>query len=292
MNNIKLKKILFLVVSFILMLACNLGNQLSEAEIQAQVDATMAAIHGQGDSPVFDFPAIPTFTRVPFEEAPGLSLFPVDDSDSGQTGSVNNYPACPGALTSRVQVGMTIQVTTSGKVPKLGIRPQPTLDSKKMFELKSGKKMEVLDGPVCADNSYFWYVDTPKGDGWVREGNTEFYFVDPLGQSSGAPQPQEPAPQPTGAPQVPACPGSLPTRVQVGMTIRVTTSGKVPKLGIRPQPTLDSKKMFELKSGEKMSVLEGPECSDNSYFWYISSSKGKGWVREGNTEFYFVDPLR
>jgi hypothetical protein len=215
----------------------------------------------------------------------------IPSSNSSSSSSLQ-IPSCPGSLPTRIQKNMTIQVTTSGKVPKLGIRPQPTLDAKKMFELLSGERMQVLDGPVCANDSFFWYVSTSKGDGWVREGNTEFYFVDPLGQSSTIPAPKEPTqPPPPPAPQISACPGALSTRVQVGMNIRVTTSGKVPKLGIRPQPTLDSKKQFELKSGEQMQVLDGPVCANDSYFWYINSTKGKGWVREGNTEFYFVDPL-
>jgi hypothetical protein len=85
--------------------------------------------------------------------------------------------------------------------------------------------------------------------------------------------------------------GPLPTRVAVGMTIQVTTSGQVAKLGIRPQPTLASSKIFELLPGDPMTVLNGPVCSDNSYFWYINSQKGEGWVREGNGVFYFVDPV-
>ena len=92
----------------------------------------------------------------------------------------------------------------------------------------------------------------------------------------------------------PSCPGALETRVEVGMTIEVTTNQEnpVPRLGIRPQPTLDTHKMFELVSGERMLVLDGPECANDSYFWYITSSRGDGWVREGNTEFYFVDPVQ
>jgi len=75
---------------------------------------------------------------------------------------------------------MTIQVTTSGKVASLGIRPEPTLDAHRMFELAPGEIMTVLNGPVCSDSSYFWYISSEKGDGWVREGNGDFYFVDPL----------------------------------------------------------------------------------------------------------------
>jgi len=103
-----------------------------------------------------------------------------------------------------------------------------------------------------------------------------------------------PSPMPTNTekpPEVIRCAGALPTQVYVGMTIRVTTNGKVPKLGIRPDPTLDSHKFTELKSGTEMYVIGGPVCSDTSYFWHVDTPNGRGWVREGNTEFYFIDPL-
>lgn len=91
---------------------------------------------------------------------------------------------------------------------------------------------------------------------------------------------------------IPSCPGSLRTQIdRLGVTIRVTTNGLVPKLGIRPEPTLESHKMYTLPSGTQMTVLDGPICSDNSYFWFVNTSNGKGWVREGNTEFYFIDPV-
>jgi len=93
-------------------------------------------------------------------------------------------------------------------------------------------------------------------------------------------------------PQAVVCPSALPTRVRVGMTIRVTTSGKVDKLGIRSQPDLDAQRTFQLLSGEQMTVLDGPVCANESYFWYITSARGDGWVREANEEFYFVDPLQ
>ena len=101
-------------------------------------------------------------------------------------------------------------------------------------------------------------------------------------------------PKSPSVPDVSPCLGALDTRVKVGMTIEVTTNQNtpVPSLGIRPQPTLGAHKAFELLSGERMLVLDGPECSDNSYFWYITSSRGDGWVREGNTDYYYVDPIQ
>ena len=116
-------------------------------------------------------------TNTPYPTATNLPPTPVPTNTKKTTAVVQ----CQGALPSQITyVGMTIRVTTNGRVPKLGIRPEPTLESHKFTELKSGTEMVVYDGPVCANESYFWYVNTPNGFGWVREGNTEFYFIDPV----------------------------------------------------------------------------------------------------------------
>jgi hypothetical protein len=94
-------------------------------------------------------------------------------------------------------------------------------------------------------------------------------------------------PATTPIPTIPPSCGTLPTRVAIGMTIQVLTES----IGIRPQPNLNTHKMFELLAGDTMTVLNGPSCSDNSYFWYITSELGNGWVREGNNIIYFVEPV-
>lgn len=121
-----------------------------------------------------------TETPIPEPVVDSVTLTPENPQNFSDNSSQNTTITCPNALQTRLKIGIFIQVTTSGKVPYLGIRPEPTLETNKMFELLSGEQMKVLDGPRCANDSYFWYVDTPKGKGWVREGNQEFYFVDPL----------------------------------------------------------------------------------------------------------------
>jgi hypothetical protein len=66
----------------------------------------------------------------------------------------------------------------------------------------------------------------------------------------------------------------------------------VPKLGIRHKPGKENKKFDELQSGEMFEIISGPECSDNSYWWYVYTDSGlEGWLRESNDEFYFIDPM-
>jgi Mg-chelatase subunit ChlD len=195
-----------------------------------------------------------------------------------------NY-TCPDLSDVRLRVGYRAAIVFD----KVNLRTYAQVpddhDSNVVAELERNTKITVIGGPECSHNGTWWEIQTDSGyTGWMRELTSGQRLLDTLLNASSLPSSPS-------SPQIPLCPGSLPTRIQVGMTIQVTTSGNVPKLGIRPKPTLDIQKQFELISGEKMSVLDGPVCANESYFWYINSAKGKGWVREGNTEFYFVDPL-
>jgi hypothetical protein len=41
--------------------------------------------------------------------------------------------------------------------------------------------MVILEGPKCAESSYWWYIRSEQGfEGWAREGDNEDYWIDPL----------------------------------------------------------------------------------------------------------------
>ena len=47
--------------------------------------------------------------------------------------------------------------------------------------IAAGRKMEILKGPVCSEDSYWWYIRSEQGfEGWSREGDDEDYWIDPL----------------------------------------------------------------------------------------------------------------
>ena len=201
---------------------------------------------------------------------------------------------CPDLSGVRLQVGDRAVIVFDNVNLRSYAQVPDDYDSNIVTELREGATMTITGGPECSHNGTWWEVEIDSGYvGWMREFVPDNRLLDTSSNSSMIPQtPAQPLSTPV--PQIPSCPDALPTRVQVGMTIRVTTNttNEVPYLGIRPKPTLDSHKKFELFSGEKMTVLDGPVCANDSYFWYISSAKGEGWVREGNTKFYFVDPVQ
>ncbi len=95
--------------------------------------------------------------------------------------AANNVPTCAGTLPSRLSVGVNAEVTTSGMAPQLSLRAQPSMSSEKVHVIAAGRDMVILDGPICAENSYWWYIRSEQGfEGWAREGDNEDYWIDPL----------------------------------------------------------------------------------------------------------------
>jgi uncharacterized protein YraI len=76
---------------------------------------------------------------------------------------------------------MNAEVTTSGSATQLSMRAQPSMSAAKIHVIAAGRDISVLKGPVCADNSYWWYIRSEQGfEGWAREGDDEDYWIDPL----------------------------------------------------------------------------------------------------------------
>lgn len=108
-------------------------------------------------------------------------LRPLEELPLTSTLDPSIIPYCSGTLPTRLQVGMNAEVTRSGMAPQLSLRAQPSLSSEKVHVISTGRKMTILQGPVCADSSYWWYIRSEQGfEGWVREGDNEDYWIDPL----------------------------------------------------------------------------------------------------------------
>ncbi len=120
--------------------------------------------------------AIPGKTMV---SPPTETVAPVA-SPSAPT-SVNSIPPCPGPLPSRLQVGMNAKVTETGVAWQLRLRSEPGFNAPTNHIIAAGRTMVILDGPTCAEGSYWWYVRSEQGyEGWAPEGDYEDYWIDPL----------------------------------------------------------------------------------------------------------------
>lgn len=89
---------------------------------------------------------------------------------------------CADALLPRLVNGAGAQVAFTDGNP-LRVRAEPGLSSEIVAELEEGTLLEVADGPICADEIYWWQLAAPV-EGWVAEGVDGVYFVTPLAVSS------------------------------------------------------------------------------------------------------------
>lgn len=107
--------------------------------------------------------------------APTIALeeFEIVDNDTFTT----VLPYCPDAPAPNVQVGDVAEVVTTSL---LSMYDKPGYENKVDNRLQLHDRIEIVAGPVCAQNFqgkdvYWWYVLTCKTDisGWVADGLDE-----------------------------------------------------------------------------------------------------------------------
>lgn len=85
------------------------------------------------------------------------------------------------------------------------------------------------------------------------------------------------------------CPPNLPPRLVMNGRGRVLPGGNSI---IYEQPTPDSATLGEIPGGVSFAVLEGPVCADNRIWWQVAYRNITGWVIEGASGEYLLEPLR
>lgn len=93
---------------------------------------------------------------------------------------VNIPITCPGAPSTRMEIGMKARVTFRNN-SALALRNQPSL-SKSSFikDLSEGTKFTVIGGPECYFSFTWWKIETKAGAvGWSAEGNEKEYYMQP-----------------------------------------------------------------------------------------------------------------
>jgi len=92
---------------------------------------------------------------------------------------------CPGAPSSRLEVGMRARVTfTDGTALRLRTTPGGSI----ITSMPEGTPFNLIGGPLCQEGFTWWNIELDDGTaGWSAEGDDENYFIEPL--SSAAPPP-------------------------------------------------------------------------------------------------------
>jgi hypothetical protein len=136
----------------------------------------------------------------------------------------------------------------------------------------------VTEGPQCADDVQWWMVQGTdqfgSWSGWIGEGMDGTYWIEPFD---------------TGPSD---CPGAPPPRLIPGETGRVTVKPPLPSR-VRSSPKRDANNQIgTLQPGATFEVISGPVCdtSNGWRWWLVRTPTLEGWVAEGPTGEYWMEP--
>ncbi len=212
--------------------------------------------------------------------------------------SLAQTATCPDAPPSRLAVGMRATVTP----PQPGIDATPVRvrdaagkSGNVIAQLHGGDQMTIIGGPTCADGYVWWQIKSDGGvTGWVAEGTSTQYFIDPSTSSA-----------PTGTPVITLaptvgvaivnCPDTPPTQLNVAFrgVVRPAGAGKTPNSArIRDKAGKNGKVLGNLPEGVAFTVIGGPTCADSYVWWQIKADNGlTGWTAEGDPTKYYIEPI-
>ena len=167
---------------------------------------------------------------------------------------------------------------TEGLPNALLSRPQLSEDDELAW-LLPGEIIQILDGPYDDRSMKLWMIKSLARDlvGWTSQGLADTAFLDPV-------TPRQ------------LCDGSLPSRIQIGYTVRVARTYSLPISLWRMPECVDENHLDSLFSGEKMQVIDGPVCSGWKnqclLFWQVQLECGiTGWVAECDYSTYWLEPM-
>ncbi|MBI5929748.1 MAG: SH3 domain-containing protein [Chloroflexi bacterium] len=190
---------------------------------------------------------------------------------------------CSAALPQRVSIGSIARVVTSMGALNLRQTPNGTI----LTTLAGGDIFNVIGGPICADNLYWWQVDRSGMIGWLAEGSNSYYIE----LYDGTPPPPPPLVAPTG------CEQALPPRLTVGGTATIVDDQQRPHNG--PAGEIIPQRFY--RSGTVVTVNAGPECAGGQYWWLVTGQAQigrvgqnyisvQGWVSEAEPGSYNLAP--
>lgn len=149
-------------------------------------------------TPFVQQPAPTTRVQEAYPTARPVDVYPTSVPPEAPQSTSTSIPSCPGAkYPTRIQADREARVCT--KTDRLIVRRSPSMTASEIMSIYPGTYVRVLEGPVCADNFWWWQIEIYAGttyslqeysynqysttnkayNGWVREGwdNKDSYFI-------------------------------------------------------------------------------------------------------------------
>lgn len=84
------------------------------------------------------------------------------------------------------------------------------------------------------------------------------------------------------------CENAPAPRLQVGQPARVVAGQGANN--VRATPGKDGELVGQIPEGEQFTVIEGPKCVENMFWWHVNYDGLNGWTAEGDSNAYWLEP--
>lgn len=188
-----------------------------------------------------------------------------------------NMPTCgTSSLRPRLAINMTGRVLPGS--PN-NVRSLPSTTGDWLGQIPARSEFTILLGPICDQNIIWWRVSYGNLVGWTGEGRGTDYWLEPVSPFDDV-EPATPVP--------PMACGGLISRLSIGQVGRVL-SGDPNNLRDAPRP--DAQWIGQISGGESFTVVDGPECSNDTLYWQVEYNGLTGWTGEGMNGVLWVEPV-
>ena len=140
--------------------------------------------------------------------------------------------------------------------------------------LADGELVLIVDNPTCSYNWLMWEAQASNGlFGWISESDGEDFWLEPF-------------------PSWSACSGAAPSYLLKGEQAMVAPYPPDANR-LRTGPSKGSERTGTIQPGEKVRVLDGPECGEGTTWWLVESlsSGAQGWTAESGGAQHYLIPV-
>jgi serine/threonine protein kinase len=203
----------------------------------------------------------------------------VEDSTSSvkptktRSSELDLYYPLSGCAGSRTHVGDFVYISFGGSPNGLRSSPDTSNDDNLIGEALQGDVLEVIDGPRCDRGWILWKVLTEeKKQGWTPESDGDDWWFEVINSRS-------------------VCTGAPDTRLQIGDHAHVAVEPPLANR-VRKKPSKKGTIIGNIQPGDRMEILDGPECNNQWVWWYVRAERTglSGWTAEGKAGEYWLVP--
>jgi len=192
---------------------------------------------------------------------------------------------CPSSFSSPLQPGIYAYISLTPPLPNR-IRSGASRATSYLGQIEPGNGVRVLDGPLCADGSSWWLVESAQDglQGWTAEGKGSEQWIIPCPDRTAACN-KKPAPTPSSPAASTSSPKDKDNRCKsdklvVGILAQVEQDSL---LVIRSEPNA-GEVVGRAGPLSVVNIVDGPACAGGAAWFKVNSTalNLSGWATEND----------